>query len=103
MFWRSSRPATASEPPADGGTNALLVPAGLDLPPALGHLSYSRHRQNAERAGTTLVAAPAAGLAFDVDSPAHLAYAKKHVPGFARELAEWEQLVSLDVEQHAKS
>jgi 2-phospho-L-lactate guanylyltransferase len=91
------------EATADGGTNALLVPAGMDLPPALGHLSYSRHKQNAERAGTTLVAAPAPGLAFDIDSPADLAYAKEQVPGFAAELAEWEQLVSLDVEQHAKS
>jgi 2-phospho-L-lactate guanylyltransferase len=91
------------EATADGGTNALLVPAGMDLPPALGHLSYSRHRQNAERAGATLMAAPAAGLTFDIDSPADLAYANAHVPGFAAELAEWEQLVSLDVEQHAKS
>src|SRR5262245_13876415 len=30
------------EAAADGGTNALLVPSGLDLAPALGHLSYSR-------------------------------------------------------------
>lgn len=94
------------EATADGGTNALLVPAGLDLPPALGHRSYSRHRQNAERAGAPLVAAPAAGLAFDLDSAADLAFAKVHVPGFAAELAEWEQLVALHVipgEQHAKS
>ncbi|MGB7220180.1 MAG: 2-phospho-L-lactate guanylyltransferase [Vicinamibacterales bacterium] len=94
------------EATADGGTNALLVPAGMDLPPALGHRSYSRHREHAERAGATLVAAPAAGLVFDLDSPADLAYAKAHVPGFATELAQWEQLMALDVipgEQHAKS
>jgi 2-phospho-L-lactate guanylyltransferase (CobY/MobA/RfbA family) len=88
---------------ADGGTNALLVPAGMDLPPALGLRSYTRHQQNAERAGATLVAAPAPGLTFDLDSPADLTYAKAHVPGFAAELAEWEQLMALDVEQHAKS
>jgi len=81
------------EAAADGGTNALLVPAGLDLPPALGLSSYSRHRANAERAGATLVPAPAPGLFFDLDSPADLAFARQHVPNFAVELAEWEERV----------
>ena len=81
------------EAAADGGTNALLVPAGMDLPPALGHRSYSRHRLNAERAGATLVPAAASGLTFDLDSPADLAYARAHVPGLAAELAAWEHRV----------
>ena len=89
------------EASADGGTNALLVPAGVDLPPALGHLSYNRHRLNAERAGATLAAAPAIGLVFDLDLPADLAYARENIPGFTAELAEWEK--RLDAEETAKS
>src|SRR5581483_3364238 len=49
---------------ADGGTNALLVPAGSGIEPALGHQSYARHRANAQHAGFTLIAAPAYGLVF---------------------------------------
>ena len=82
------------EAASDGGTNALLVPAGIDLPPALGHRSYSRHRQNGERAGTTLVPARAPGLVFDLDSPADLACAREQIPGFAGELIEWEARVT---------
>jgi len=81
---------------ADGGTNALLVPAGIDMPPALGHLSYNRHRLNAKRAGFTLTPAPAFGLVFDLDSPADLVYARESIPGFTDELARWEERVVRD-------
>jgi 2-phospho-L-lactate guanylyltransferase len=88
------------EASADGGTNALLVPAGLDLAPALGLRSYSRHRENAARAGAALVAAEASGLAFDIDSPADLAHARAHIPAFAADLAAWEQRVVRDLALH---
>src|SRR5206468_3446355 len=70
--------------------------AGLDLRPALGHSSYNRHRLAAEGAGSTLVPAVAAGLAFDLDSPGDLIYAKKNIPGFGETLARWEDRVRRD-------
>lgn len=81
---------------SDGGTNALLVPAALDLRPALGHFSYSRHRLAAEGADSKLVPAPAAGLVFDLDSPGDLIYAKANIPGFVDKLARWEERVGRD-------
>jgi 2-phospho-L-lactate guanylyltransferase len=90
-----SRPAGV-EASADGGTNALLVPAGAGLVPALGPGSYLRHRLDAERAGFVLAAAPAAGLLFDVDWPADLAYASTSIDRFSSELSEWEERLARD-------
>ncbi|MBM3939989.1 MAG: 2-phospho-L-lactate guanylyltransferase [SAR202 cluster bacterium] len=80
----------------DGGTNALLIPAGLDVTPALGHRSYSRHRMAVERAGSRLTPAPAFGLVFDLDEPDDLAYAKANIPGFVAGLDHWEQRLLRD-------
>ncbi len=86
---------------ADGGTNALLVPAGSGIEPALGHRSYARHRAAAEEAGFTLVAAPAYGLVFDIDSPADLTHATETIAGFAADLARWAARVETEARTKA--
>jgi 2-phospho-L-lactate guanylyltransferase len=78
------------EATADGGTNGLLVPAGVGMAPELGQGSYERHRAQARRLGTRLATASAPGLAFDLDVPADLAFALSDIPGFATELRDWE-------------
>ena len=97
-----SRPAGV-EAQADGGTNALLVPAGIALAPALGHASYRRHQLQAERLGTSLAKAGAPGLAFDLDLPADLVFAREQIPGFASELSQWERRVRLLPGERARS
>jgi 2-phospho-L-lactate guanylyltransferase len=79
---------------ADGGTNALLLPAGANIQLAFGHQSYRLHRANAERAGLPLVSAPAPGLAFDLDSLDDLRYAAATVPGFDEQLERWDAWVA---------
>ncbi len=75
---------------ADGGTNALLWPAGVNFPPGFGDRSFSRHRASAAAAGAPLVASAAAGLAFDIDNPRDLDYARGAVPGFSEAIPEWD-------------
>ena len=73
----------------DGGTNALLVPAGLAFPPLLGVGSYVRHTDAVRSRGAVLVAADAPGLAVDVDTPEDLTWAEAHADGFSAGLELW--------------
>ncbi len=75
---------------ADGGTNALLLPAACAFEPLLGEDSFARHQAAALSRGTPLVVADAPGLAFDVDSSDDLAWAKENVPGFSERLTFWQ-------------
>jgi len=89
-----SRPVGA-QAMADGGTNALLWPASANFPPAFGERSFGRHQASAAAAGTPLVSSAAGGLAFDVDNPGDLDYARGAVLGFAEALPEWGKRVQL--------
>lgn len=73
----------------DGGTNALLMPAAYALSPSLGEASYARQAAEVRAHGAELQEANAPGLAFDVDTPADLAWAEAHLDGFAAELGRW--------------
>ena len=77
------------EAAADGGTNALLVPASCAFEPRLGEDSFAKHRAAAEAAGSPLVALDAPNIAFDVDTAADYAWAKANVDGFATALDAW--------------
>ena len=77
------------EAAADGGTNALLVPASCAFEPRLGEDSFAKHRAAAAAAGSPLVALDAPNLAFDVDTAADYAWAKANVDGFASSLDAW--------------
>lgn len=77
------------EAAADGGTNALLVPASCAFEPRLGEDSFAKHRAAAEAAGPPLVALDAPNIAFDVDTAADYAWAKANVDGFAAALDAW--------------
>ncbi|MCH7607493.1 MAG: 2-phospho-L-lactate guanylyltransferase [Chloroflexi bacterium] len=77
------------EAAADGGTNALLVPASCAFEPRLGEDSFAKHRAAAEAAGSPLVALDAPNIAFDVDTAADYAWAKANVDGFAAALDAW--------------
>ncbi len=77
------------EASADGGTNALLVPASAAFEPRLGQDSFAKHRAAAQAAGSPLVALDAPNIAFDVDSAADYAWAKANVDGFATALGAW--------------
>ena len=86
---------------ADGGTNAMLWPAGVSFPPAFGERSFARFQAFTAAAGSPMVAVPTQGLAFDVDSPRDLEYARGAVPGFADAMPSWVRRVQTWSAQNA--
>ena len=53
----------------DGGTGAIVQPAGLALPLAFGPESFRRHCEAAAALGATVHSPALAGLGFDLDRP----------------------------------
>lgn len=61
---------------ADGGTGALVLPAGSGFATSFGHDSFLRHRAAAGSAGLRAHVVEAPGLAFDIDRPSDLEAAR---------------------------
>ena len=72
-----------------GGTNALLIPAGLEMDIELGPRSYARHRAAAKRAGTTIRTLNLPTVATDVDEYMQYQDLKWGLPNFAPLLLDW--------------
>ena len=72
-----------------GGTNALFIPAGLEMDVELGHRSYAKHRAAAKRAGTTIRTLNLPSVAADVDDLMHYRDLKWGLRGFAPLLLDW--------------
>ncbi len=51
----------------DGGTNAMLVPHGVNFKPELGRRSFSKHLRQAARMETSVAIAYSPGLGYDLD------------------------------------
>ena len=77
-----------------GGTNALLIPAGLGMDVELGLRSYARHRAAAKRAGTTIRTLNLPTVARDVDGYSLYDELKWGLPNFAALLLEWVEWLS---------
>ncbi len=75
----------------DGGTNALLIPAGLAMTPELGPNSYAKHRAAAKRAGTKIRTMKLVSVMFDVDTYEDFMYLLWRWPGFESLLQDWEE------------
>ena len=73
-----------------GGTNALLIPAGMDMPLLLGEKSYAKHREAAKRAGTPLRTMKLPGVMDDVDTAEDYERARRLSPRFASLVTDWE-------------
>lgn len=89
-----ARPA-AVRATADGGTNALLVPAACAFEPQLGLQSFALHVHAAQRQRTPMAVVQAAGLEWDLDSPEDLNWARADIPGFDADLYHWRALLEL--------
>lgn len=78
--------------PADngGGTNALLVPAGIRVTPELGENSYVKHREAAKRAGTTQRTMKLPGVMLDVDTAADYERARRRAFRLPNLVTDWE-------------
>lgn len=85
---------------SDGGTNAMLWPAGVHFAPSFGERSFGRHQSNAAAAGRPLALAPAPGLAFDVDTVDDLDYANANVTRFRESVAEWTHRAQVWMAEH---
>ncbi len=75
---------------SDGGTNALLQPAGTAFEPLLGERSFEKHCEAATAKGATLVTPDLPRVAFDLDTRADYEWAKENVAGFAQSVYDWE-------------
>ena len=75
---------------SDGGTNALLQPAGTAFEPLLGDRSFEKHCEAAAAKGATLVTPDLPRVAFDLDTRADYEWARENVAGFARSVYDWE-------------
>ena len=51
----------------DGGTNAMLIPNGVQFKPELGRRSFSKHLSQAARSETSVAISYSPGLGFDLD------------------------------------
>ena len=74
---------------SDGGTNALLQPAGTAFEPLLGERSFEKHCEAAAAAGAALVTPDLPRVAFDLDTRADYEWAKGNVAWFARSVYDW--------------
>ena len=63
---------TLSPARRDGGTNGILVPAGIAFTPDLGPKSFSRHLAKAGELGISVAFCYSIGLGMDLDSPEDL-------------------------------
>ncbi len=75
---------------SDGGTNALLQPAGTAFEPLLGERSFEKHCDAAVAAGATLITPDLPRIAFDLDTRADYDWAKENIAGFAHSVYDWE-------------
>ena len=75
---------------SDGGTNALLQPAGTAFEPLLGEQSFQKHCEAATAKGVTLTTPDLPRVAFDLDTRADYEWAKENVAGFAQSVYDWE-------------
>ncbi len=74
---------------SDGGTNALLQPAGTAFEPLLGQRSFEKHCQAATAAGAVLATPDLPRVAFDLDTRADYEWAKGNVTWFAQSVYDW--------------
>ena len=65
----------------DGGTNAILVPAGLPFRPELGPGSFIKHLSQAARLGVSVAICYSPGLGFDLDTTDDLETYEHMEPG----------------------
>lgn len=79
---------------SDGGTNALLQPAGTAFEPLLGEQSFANHCQAAAATGAALVTPDLPRVAFDLDTQADYEWARENIAWFAQSVYDWEAWLS---------
>ncbi len=70
----------------DGGTNAILVPAGIPFQPELGSGSFIKHLSQAARLGVSVAICYSPGLGFDLDTTEDLETYEHMEPGLLNRL-----------------
>ena len=70
----------------DGGTNAILVPSGVQFKPELGPRSFLKHLSQAATIGVSVAICYSPGLGFDLDTLDDLETYEHMEPGLLRRL-----------------
>ena len=88
-FMQASRGAgnvTLAPARRDGGTNAMLIPLGVNFQPELGRMSFSKHLAQAGRLETSVAIAYSPGLGLDLDLVDDLESYQHMEPGLVEHL-----------------
>jgi 2-phospho-L-lactate guanylyltransferase len=74
----------------DGGTNAILVPAGIPFRPKLGSRSFLNHLSQAAEIGVSVAICYSPGLGFDLDTADDLETYEHMEPGLLQRLLSYQ-------------
>lgn len=98
LIQASRRQSNISLAPArrDGGTNAILVPAGIPFFPELGPHSFTKHLSQAAKLGVSVAICSSPGLGFDLDTPEDLETYEHMEPGLLGRLIPAQSSVAPD-------
>ncbi|MCY4448673.1 MAG: 2-phospho-L-lactate guanylyltransferase [Chloroflexi bacterium] len=86
-------------PAADGrGTNALFIPAGMQMELHFGENSYAKHRKAAKRIGTRIRTLKLPGLMMDIDTEAQYQWLRLNVQGAAGMILNWQEWLHMGID-----
>lgn len=74
-----------------GGTNALLIPAGMQMELHFGEGSYAKHRESAKRAGARIRTLKVPGVMRDIDTEVDYQWLLLNVPGTVDMVMNWQE------------
>ena len=97
---RSQGNVTLAPARRDGGTNAILVPAGVPMQPELGQGSFMKHLVQAAKLETSVAINSSQGLGFDLDVVDDLETFQHMEEGLLDRLSEELKLGSMDIKEN---
>ena len=80
-----------------GGTNALLIPAGIEMELHFGEDSYAKHREAAKRAGARIRTLKYPNVMVDIDTEADYQWLL-NFEGVASMMLSWQEWLSLGID-----
>ena len=81
-----------------GGTNALLIPAGMQMELHFGEDSYARHRAAARRVGTRIRTLKLPDAMVDIDTESDYQWLRLNVQGAAGMILNWQEWLYMGID-----
>ena len=84
-------------PAEGGGTNALFIPAGMQMELHLGEGSYAKHRAAARRAGARIRTLKLTSVMLDIDTIADYKWLRLNVQAAAAMILNWQEWLHMGI------